>query len=260
MAEKNGENVRSVQRALDILLCFNWYERELTLTEISEKVNLAKSTTSRILSTLINQKFLIKDAKSGMYKLGENLYYLGLVAKDSMDLREIAYPIMKELMETTGETINIYLLDGNERVCFDQAESPHMIKQTVKVGERFPLWDGATGKIILAYLDKTIWYEMVDSLYPITDKTVVDPDEFISLLEEYKESGVAITVGEKNFDVGCAAAPIFNSSGSVIGSISISGPSSRFPENTDQYSYLAMDAARKISSQLGYYGRSRVTW
>lgn len=256
--KNNSENVRSVQRALDILLCFNWYERELTLTEISEKLNLAKSTTSRILLTLVNQNFLTRDEKSGEYKLGDNLYYLGLIAKDSLDLRSIAHPIMIELMETTGETINIYLLEGKERVCFDQVESPHIIKQTVNIGERFPLWDGATGKIILANLSKNVWHEMIDELYPITDKTIVDPDEFISLLNEYKESGVAVTVGEKNFDIGCAAAPFFNNTGNVMGSISISGPSSRFPENTDQYSYLVIDAARKISNQLGYYGRSRV--
>lgn len=255
MEQTSNGNVRSIQRALDILSCFNWYERELTLTEISEKVNLAKSTTSRILSTLENEKFLKRDDKSGTYKLGINLYYLGLVAKESMGLRNIAQPIMVELRNITKETINLYLLDGMERVCFDQVESPHFIKQSVRVGERFPLWDGATGKIILANLDENIWDEMLNELKPITEHTIVDPGKFIELLNEYKATGVAVTVGEKNYDIGCAAAPIFDATGSVIGCISISGPSSRFPENTDQYSFLVIDAARKISTQLGYYGR-----
>lgn len=258
MVQKNGDNnVRSIQRAMDILLCFNWYERELTLTQISEKVDLAKSTVSRILSTLESQNFLLRDERSGGYKLGANLYYLGTMAKESMDLRKIAYPIMLELKESTEETINLYLLDGLERVCFDQVESPHIIKQTVKIGEKFPLWDGATGKIILAHLDKSIWQEMINHLRPLTDQTIVDPDKFIESLIKYRQDGVAISVGEKNYDIGCAAAPIFDSSGKVIGCISISGPSSRFPDITDQYSHLVMDGANRISEQLGYYGKPR---
>lgn len=256
MEQKNNEGtIRSVQRALDILLCFNWFERELTLTEISEKLKLAKSTTSRILSTLENQEFLSRDEKSNRYKLGANLYYLGLIAKESMDLRKIAYPLMLELREATQETINLYLLDGIERVCFDQVESLHAIKQTVRIGERFTLWDGATGKIILSNLDESIWHDMVKELRPLTEQTIVDPIEFINSLVEYKESGVAVSVGEKNYDIGCAAAPIFEANGKVIGCISISGPSFRFPDNTDQYSRLVKDASIKISSQLGYYGR-----
>lgn len=255
MTGNSSGNVRSVQRALDILLCFNWHERELTLTEIAEKVNLAKSTTSRILTTLEDSNFLVRDEKTGVYKLGINLYYLGLLAKESMDLRSIAYPIMIELRDKTKETINLYLLDGQDKVCFEQVESPHFIKQSVKVGERFPLWDGATGKIILAYLDEKIWYEMIDKLEPITEYTIVDPEEFIEALKSYRAKGVAVTVGEKDYEIGCAAAPIFDRSGEVIGCISISGPSSRFPENTDQYSNLVKEAATKISKQLGYFGR-----
>lgn len=257
MTEQYTGYVRSVQRALDILSCFNWYERELTLTEISKKLGLAKSTTARILSTLEKENFLVRDEKSNGYKLGLNVYYLGLVAKESMDLRNIAYPIMHELRNITKETINLYLLDGMERVCFDQIESPHFIKQTVKVGERFPLWDGATGKIILAYLDEGIWDEMSKQLEPITEYTIADPEEFIRLLGEYRVNGVAVTIGEKDYDIGCAASPIFDATGKVIGCISISGPSSRFAEDADKYSHLVKDAAKKISNQLGFYGNWR---
>lgn len=255
MNQKSSNNVRAIERALEILLCFSWYERELTLTEISERLKLAKSTTSRILSTLESMSFLTRDAKTNMYRLGNNIYYLGLIARESMDLRNIAYPIMLELNEKTQETINLYLLDNLERVCFDQIESPHALKQTVKIGERFPLWDGATGRIILSNLDESIWHNMKKDLNPITNNTIVDPDIFIQKLCESKISGFAVSVGEKNYDVGCVAAPIFKSTGEVLGCISISGPRFRFPNSTDQFAGLVVDAAKRISTKLGYYGK-----
>lgn len=257
MSGENNENsVRSIQRALRILLCFNWEERELTLTEISEKIGLAKSTVSRLLTTLEIEGFLVKDGRINRYKLGHNIYYLGLVAKESLDLRVISRPIMKEITELTQETTNLYILDNLDRVCFDQVESPLSVKRSVKIGERFPVWAGATGKVILANLDETVWYDMIKELRPLTEKTIVDPDEFINELRRIKENGYAVSVGEKEYEVGCVAAPIFDVNRRVIGCVSISGPSFRFPTDTDYFCSLVVDAARKISRQLGYYEKT----
>ena len=257
MNNTNNENsVRSIQRALRILLCFNWEERELTLTEISEKIGLAKSTVSRLLTTLENEGFLVKDGRTNRYKLGCNIYYLGLIAKESLDLRVISHPIMHEITELTQETTNLYLLDNLDRVCFDQVESPLSIKRSVKIGERFPIWAGATGKVILANLEEKIWYDMIKELRPLTERTIVDPDEFINELRYIRENGYAVSVGEKEYEVGCVAAPVFNVNRSVIGCVSISGPSFRFPKDTDYFSRLIVDASRRISKQLGYHEKT----
>lgn len=257
MNSKNGENsVRSIQRALSILLCFNWEDKELTLTEIAEKIDLAKSTVSRLLTTLEAEGFLVKDGRTNRYKLGYNIYYLGLIAKESMDLRAISNPIMKGVTELTQETTNLYLLDDRERVCFHQVESPLSVRRTVKIGERFPIWAGATGKSILANLDESIWYDMIKELKPITERTIVNPQEFINELRRIKEAGYAVSIGEKDYEVGCVASPIFDVNRKVIGCVSISGPSFRFPTDTDYFCSLVVDAARKISKQLGYYEKT----
>ncbi|MFZ5969750.1 MAG: IclR family transcriptional regulator [Bacillota bacterium] len=256
MAEKNNENsVRSIQRALQILMCFNWNEREFTLTEITEKINLAKSTTSRLLSTLEMEGFIKKDQRTNRYQLGHNIYYLGQVAKESLDLREISQPIMEEICQATKETINLYLLDKTDRVCFNQVESPLAIKRSVRIGERFPIWAGATGRSILANLDEHTWQDMIKELKPLTENTVVDPDKFINELRQIREKGYAVSVGEKDYEVGCVAAPIFDASRQVIGCVAISGPRFRFPEDTDYFSSLIVEGARKISEKLGYYER-----
>ncbi len=245
--------VRAVERALDVLLCFNWNEKELTLTDISEKLGLAKSTVSRMLATLEMADFVYRDPKTNMYRLGSNIYYLGQIAKASMDLRNVAYPIMQELNNVTQETINLYLLDNLDRVCFEQIESPHTLKQVVKIGDRFPLWDGATGRVLLANLDEALWYDMIKELKPLTESTITDPIKFIESLKETKALGYAVSIGEKNYDIGCVAAPIFESTGKVKGCISISGPRFRIPQNTDQYAHLVVEAAKKISNQLGFF-------
>lgn len=255
--KKSGEsNVRSINRALQILKCFNWNEREFTLTEIAQKVELPKSTTTRLLSTLESEGFLKKYEKTNHYKLGNAIYFLGLIAKESLDLRQISQPIMEEICQATKETINLYLLDNLEKVCFYQVESPLAIKRYVRIGERSPIWYGATGKSILANMDENIWHDKSKELKRYTDKTVVDPDKFISELKIIKERGYAVSVGEKEHDVGCVAAPIFDSSKEVIGCLSISGPQYRFPQDTDYFVSLVVAGAMKISNKLGYYGES----
>ena len=252
--ESNGSkenNIRSVQRALSILECFDWNNRELTFSDIVEKIDLPKSTTSRILGTLENEGFLVRDQDTQRYKLGHTMYLLGIVAKESMDIRTISLPFLENMTKLTNETSNLYILENYDRVCIAQKESPRPIKQLVKVGERFPIWAGATGRSILAQLDESIWYDMIKELKQFTEHTVVDPDMFIQDLRDIQIKGYSLSLGEKFNEVGCIAAPIFNDVG-VIGCISISGPVYRFPEDTTYFAKLVTDAASAISNRLGY--------
>lgn len=259
MQEKNNDNgVRSIQRALRILLCFNWKEKELTMTEITERIGLAKSTTSRLLTTLESEGFIKKNLKTNKYTLGHNIYYLGLIAKEQLALKDVAAPVMEEINKATKETINLYLLDNMEAVCFHQVESPLPIRQAIKIGERAPLWSGASGRAILSGMDEEVWYEMAKELKAYTEKTVTNPNVFIGIMKSIKDKGYIISLGEKNDEVGCIAAPIFDAHGKVIGSIAISGPVFRFPEDTDLFAALIVNGAQRISQQLGFYGEKKI--
>lgn len=249
--EKKENSIRSVQRALGILECFDWNNRELTFSDIVEKIDLPKSTTSRILATLENEGFLVRDQDTQRYKLGHTMYLLGIVAKESMDIRTISLPFIENMTKLTNETSNLYILENYDRVCIAQKESPMPIKQLVKVGERFPIWAGATGRSILAHLDESIWYEMIKELKQFTEHTVVDPEMFIQDLRDIRAKGYSLSLGEKFNEVGCIAAPIFNDGG-VIGCISISGPVYRFPEDITYFAKLVTDSASSISHRLGY--------
>lgn len=251
MVEKNENNIRSVQKALSLLQCFSIEHNELSFTEIVGKAQLPKSTTSRILSTLEYEGFVVRDADTQKYKLGHTMFLLGLIARESMDIRRIAIPYMENMMKITNETSNLYILENYDRVCIAQVESPNPIKQLVKLGERFPIWAGATGRAILAQLDESVWHNMVKEIKQFTEKTLVDHDQFILDLKEIRFKGYSISMGEKFQEVGCVAAPIFNDTG-VIGCISISGPVYRFPEDSSNYVNLVTDSAARISRSLGY--------
>jgi DNA-binding IclR family transcriptional regulator len=254
--EPGEKNVRSINRAIRILKCFNLNERKFTLTEISKKVGLPKSTASRLLLTLESEGFISKNIKTNYYQLGNAVYYLGIIAKENIDLRRISNPIMEDICRVTKETVNLYLLENNEKICFNQVESPLAIKRYVKIGDLSPIWYGATGKVILSYLDKNIWHVNEKELKKYTEKTIIDPQEFIKELIKIRNKGYAISVGEKESDVGCVAAPIFNEDRMVIGCISVSGPTYRFPKDTDYFVSLIVDGAGKISKELGYFEKT----
>ena len=252
MSEKNI--IRSIQRALNILECFDMGHTELSFSQIVEMIKLPKSTTSRILSTLEYEGFLIRDRETQKYKLGYTVYLLGLVARKSMDVKTISIPYMEHITKITNETSNLYILEGLERVCIAQVESPEPIKQSLKIGEKYPIWLGATGKSMLAFLDEAVWYEMVKELKKFTENTVTDPKEFINELKDIRVKGYSVSLGEYYNEVGCIAAPIFNEYGEVLGCISMSGPIYRFPKDVEPIAKIIKDAASEISYKLGYRG------
>lgn len=248
--EKNDtKNVKSIDKALDILLCFNWDEKELTLTEIARKMGWAKSTTSRLLNTLLDRGFLSKDEDTNKYVLGSVVYYLGQVAKETIDLRRISMPILKNINQKTKETVHIYLYEGFDRICFEQVESPQLIKQSVKVGSREPIWVGATGKAILAFQSEKEWYDVIKEVKKITE---LNSEDFIAALKKVRDDGYAIRDGKKDDNVGCVAAPIFDIKGNIKGCIAISTPVFRFPKDSEEYINFVVKGAREISEKLGY--------
>ncbi|WP_235426948.1 IclR family transcriptional regulator [Cohnella kolymensis] len=152
-SHKENESLRTVQRALDILNCFSLEQPELSLTEISNQINLAKSTTTRLLATLEHNQMISKNSSTLKYKLGQRLYYLGYITGKSTKIREAAKPVMDQLRDLIKETVNLYVLENDYRVCFEQSEGLESIRHSAKIGEPIPLWDGASGHVLLAYQD-----------------------------------------------------------------------------------------------------------
>ncbi len=254
MNEKsNGgkDEIRTLKRALDVLLCFDLDNKKLTMTEIAKKISLAKSTTLRFITALEKEGFLVKN-EDNTYTLGYKIYYLGTIAKESIELRKIALPIMQSLQARFNETVNLYIYEDDKIVCFEQIESSHALKRTVRIGDRFPIWSGASGRSILAFLGEDEINRYINETKPLTDYTITDINDIKKELQRIRELKYTVSHDEREIGVACVAAPIFDAYHNVIGSISMSGPSLRFTDEfVDEIKTHVYEAGKEISSNLG---------
>lgn len=245
---KESESIRTVQRAIDILNCFSFDRPELTLTEISNQIGLAKSTTTRLLATLEHNGFVQKSPNSMKYKLGHRLYYLGSISGRSIKVREVAKPVMDELRDVIKETVNLHILDQQDRICIEQSEGVLSIRHLVRIGERLPLWAGAGGKAILAFQSE----EFQESIFHQVDsgKRLM---KLKSELPQIREMRFASSMDEREVGLAAVAAPIFDVNGEVKASLSVSGPSIRFTaDRIEMIKDHVMASAQKISTLMGY--------
>ncbi|MFP3839130.1 IclR family transcriptional regulator [Bacillus safensis] len=245
---KEESGLRTVQRALDILSCFSEERQELTLTDISKEMNLAMSTTTRLLKALEMNHFVEKNQETMKYRLGQRLYLLGYIAGKSIQLRELAKPLMYALRDETKETVNLYVLDSTSRVCIEQAEGLQSIRHLVKIGEKLPLYAGAGGKVLLAFQSE----EFQQKVFAAEADHVMGDDwkkERKHILETY----TSCSIDEREVGSAAVAAPIFNIHGEVKACLSISGPTHRFTEEViPQLQQKVKEQAQRLSEQLGY--------
>lgn len=248
--ENKPQTIRSVQRAIDVLRSFGVKSDGLTLTEISKETGLAKSTTTRVLATLEENNFLEKDEASGRYHLGVQLYFLGHAAGRSIGLKDVSKDPMIRLREQLGETINLYILEGEHRVCIQQFESLQSVKHMIQIGEHLPLTIGASGKVLLAYQEEAFIDTMMDKQQMVKSKAALKEELKMITTNKYGES-----IEEREAGTSAAATPIFGIEGNVIGVLSISGPAHRFnPSEIDHLAKYLVDAAQEISVNMGYQG------
>ena len=228
---KKQPMIQSVSRAISILKCFSGDER-LGLSEISRMVGLHKSTAAGIINTLKEEGFLEQDVNTGKLRLGLELFSLAVQARH--DLVEICEPHLNRLLELTGETVNLAVLDKNEVVYIAKKESSHSIRISTRVGAHLPVYCTAMGKSILAFMDRTKAEDIIDAieLKPLTSKTITNKRDFIATIEQVLHEGVAYDFEEFELGIICVAAPLFNKKGEPIAAISVSGPALRLKEDT----------------------------
>jgi IclR family KDG regulon transcriptional repressor len=246
--DKTESGLRTVQRALDILYCFSLEQQELTLTEIANQINLAKSTTTRLLATLEQNNLIQKDPDTLKYRLGQGLYYLGYIAGKSIVVKEIAKPIMQRLRDETRETVNLYILENESRVCIEQCEGLQSVRHLVKIGEKLPLSAGAGGKVLLAYQSEEFQNQILNQISSPSRAEALKKE-----LAEIKLAQCASSIDEREVGSAAVAAPIFDIHGEVKTCLSISGPTIRFtPEVIAKFKECVKREASEISRQLGY--------
>jgi DNA-binding IclR family transcriptional regulator len=235
--------IQSLARGLNILKIMAESEFGISITELAEKLNVDKSTASRLVQTLVKDGFVQKSEDGRTYTLGPALVNLSRSIIIRMPLREVAKPFLRELVELSGECAHLAIYAQGKALYIDQMESPSTLRVNVEVGHMAPLHCTALGKVLLAFGN----YGFPDILEVYTTKTIKDRDTLEKELKHVKEYGYAIDDEEFDPDIRCIASPVFDYRGKLAGAIGISGPSSRL--GLHRISVLAPQI-KKIADQL----------
>lgn len=256
--DKSYYYIKSVKKTIEVLNIFLVENKELTITEISKKLNINKSTVLRILRTLDSEDMLIEDQNTHKYSLGIALYRLGLLVKEKLNLREKALPIMEKLVKKTKESVYLSVIAGRERVAIEKIESSSYIRRVVKLGEALPLYTGGTGKVLLAFLSDAEIEEYIskEKISPFTQRTIINSRMLLKELKEVRKNGYAIAIGERIPDATAIGVPIFDYTGKAIACLTLSGPTERIPsQKLTKFISLLKEASSEISYLLGYYSQ-----
>ncbi len=230
MTSDGSGNVRSIERACDILSCI--FDGVDSLTEIGKELNLNKSTVHRILATLENKRLVYRNINN-RFEIGPE--FVKMVVKkleSNKTLIEAARPSMKRLNILTQETIVLHIAKGLERMCIFEIVSSHSLRYTAGIGECVPLYSGAASFVLLAFLDDESLEMALNKLdmKPLTSKTVLSVEDISKRLRQVRENGYDLSFGERLEGTACLSVPVFSSTG-VVAALSILGPFERLQRN-----------------------------
>jgi DNA-binding IclR family transcriptional regulator len=247
-----SESIRAVERALDILMCFTSQTPELTMTQISELVGINKSTVHRVLATLEGKRFVERDPATGAYRPGIRLLQMAFLTLEHNDLRRLATPFLNGLCNQYHENVNLSVLDDIDVVYVDVIESSQRVKLAASPGQRLPAFCTASGKAILAFVPEENVKRILDSGMPrYTQNTILTKEAFFDNIRRARERGYAHSEQEFEEGINAIAAPIINSTGQPIASISIAGPAYRLTrERMLEIGPNLVSTARSISKEV----------
>ncbi len=248
--------VQAVDHCLELIEALARNEGSRGVTELGVQLRLAKSTIYKLLQTLLRRGYVVQDPSSGRYRLGLKFLELGSAVQGSLSVRTIAHPHLQALMEATNETVQLALLEGDEAVYADKIECARTIRMYSRVGRRLPLHSTALGKVLLAHQPESTLRDIPGGRRQrYTPRTLTTARALRAELERIREKGYAFDDEEFEEGLRCLAAPARDHTGTVVASLGIAGPATRFePTRRPELIKLLKDAAEAVSTDLGYKG------
>ncbi|ARD38312.1 DNA-binding transcriptional regulator KdgR [Edwardsiella ictaluri] len=251
--DKQPDAVSSVLKVFGILQALSG-EREIGITELSQRVLMSKSTVYRFLQTMKSLGYVAQDCGTEKYTLTLKLFELGAHALQNVDLIRLADIEMRELSRLTKETIHLGALDEDGIVYIHKIDSMYNLRMYSRIGRRNPLHSTAIGKVLLAWRDRGEVGALVRQIEftRSTPRTISDAAQLMQVLEQVRAQGYGEDNEEQEEGLRCIAVPVFDRFGVAAAGLSISFPTLRFSETAKQ-EYVAMlhRAARRISEQMG---------
>jgi DNA-binding IclR family transcriptional regulator len=256
---KRSYTITALQRGLRLLQLFSQSPHGLTAKQVAEQSRLPVSTVHRFLTNLEGTSFLNCSGDS-VYHLGIACFAIGQSALGQLDIRRLSLPYLRELNQQTRETIHLTVLHGLSAIYVEKLDSPEPLRIYSHIGAAVPLYCTAVGKVMLAYMpldDREAVHRQLD-LKRLTPNTVGNLQELEAELYRVRKNGYACDLEEHELHIRCVAAPIWDHTGAVHASLSITAPMVRMPvSRLRQLAPMIQAAGLHISRELGYQGTGK---
>jgi DNA-binding IclR family transcriptional regulator len=251
---KRTYNITALQRGLRLLNFFANAEKGLTASQVAKISGLPVSTVHRFLVNLESSSFL-NCSDVGVYHLGLGCFSLGQAALAQLDIRRLSLPYLQKLNQQTRETVHLTVRHGLAAVYVEKLDSSEPLRIYSRIGAAVPLYCSAVGKVLLAYMPPQELANIIPQLElkRMSANTIGSIQELQTHLQKVRRNGYACDLEENEPHIRCIAAPVWDHSGVVNASLSITGPSVRMSmTRLRELAPLIQEAGAKISSELGY--------
>ena len=238
------QGAQAAIRTIRLLKAFSADEPELTLSQLSTRLGLNKTTAHRLLAALESEALVERSTARGSYRLGPATVALGAQAQSTNYLRVHARPTLERLARMSQETVTLEVLLGDDALILDEVDGGRVVSATGYVGTRWPAHATSTGKAIIARqaLDRI---PLSTPYARLTDRTVTDPETLRRDLDQARRLGFATVIDELEYGYSAVAAAI-SERGTVRAAVSIGGPTARFKR--DRRTELGRLVAREVTN------------
>lgn len=252
--DKREQNtIKALDRALVALKTLSQM-RGATLSELADALDQAPATVYRVLQTLEGRGMVEMEAATQTWHVGAEAFLIGSAFLRRTNLVERARPILRRLMEETGETANLGVARGDQVLFVAQAETHDVLRAFFPPGTMSPMIASGVGKALLAVLpeDRRAAILAAGPVEPFTPKTLTDRAALAADLAETARRGYAIDDEERTLGMRCVAAPVFDPAGEAVAGVSVSGPSIRLAtEDLTAIAGRVRQAADDLTAAIG---------
>ncbi|MEX0350668.1 MAG: HTH-type transcriptional regulator BhcR [Paracoccaceae bacterium] len=252
--DKTAQNtIKSLDRAMEVFEFLSEAQGK-ALTAISAEMGQSPATVYRVLVTLEGRGLVEFDPVEQVWHIGPQAFIIGARFLRRTSLVDCARPLLRKLMEETGETANLGIEKEGYVLFLSQVETNANIRAFFPPGTLSPMHASGIGKALLAEMDDARLTRTLQGkpFEAFTEFTITDLSTLRDSLAEVRRAGFAIDGEEKNLGMRCIAAPVFDVNGEAVAGISVSGPTSRVGTNDiERLSSSVMEAAQALSLAIG---------
>lgn len=253
-SHEETKTVGVLQKAITIIKALEDTQKGIGIREIAEKTSINRTTCHRILQTLLLDNMVEMGEKNGMYRLGMRMLELGSAVQRRINLRQLALPILTKLTNSTGETSFLCLNTEDRAVCLERIEGKNVQVLAMRVGDSWPLYQGAAPRAILTHKSDQYIRDLLTNVdfERKTANTPPDASTYWKLIMEAREKGYTTSREDVTLGVASIGAPIFDHEGKVIAAVSISSTVHRIYPKEKNLAYELKETATNISGLMGW--------